>query len=101
MPASPEIRLWRLSDWQGIILPWFSVCSGCWLPSTSHWRFAPRCESLLPPQLKRAKGLDRPCSFSRSAKIKTIENDYVFLPAPGRRDLFREHLDAGAVGGVT
>src|SRR5260370_14646318 len=101
MPASHEIRFWRVRDWQGIILPWFWVCSGCWLPSTSHWRFAPRCESLLPPKLKRAKGLDRPCSFPGSAKIKPMEIDYVFWPAPVRRYSFREHLDAAAVGGFT
>src|SRR5258708_18768765 len=101
MPASPEIRLWRLSDWQGIILPWFSVCSGWWPRSTSHWRFAPRCELLLPHELKRAEGLDRRCSFRGSAKIKPMEIDYVFWPAPVRRYSFGEHLDAAAVGGFT
>src|SRR5258708_12662662 len=101
MAARPEPRLWRLSDCEAFILRWFWVSSGCWLPSTSHWRFAPRCESLLPPKLKRAKGLDRPCSFPGSAKIKPMEIDYVFWPAPVRRYSFREHLDAAAVGGFT
>src|SRR5260370_21570951 len=83
----------------GSLSLWFAICWAGGIQSKSHWRFAPRCESLLPPKLQGAKGLDRTCSFPGSGMINPMEIDYVFWPAQVRRYSFREHLDAAGVGG--